>query len=139
MANSFIGQLGDLMVSLPQDFTQIFKRFLDRVGVEVLTKNMKPFLINYGPSSVHVLRPGHPLMVALQELPIQGDAYAIIGSNGALECVHNSDCAKVSDGVVSFYSANYAGAKERIIVFSEHNSFKSTQAIEFIVNKLRAR
>ena len=140
VANSFIGQVGSFLISLPQDFTQIFKRFFDRVGPDILTEKMRPFLINYGPSSVHVLRPGHPLMDALYKLPISGEAYAIIGSNsGVLDCDQNNGCRNISDGVVNYDSANYLHAKERIIVESSHDSFKSAQAIEFILSKLRTK
>lgn len=140
VANSFIGQLGAFLISLPQDFTLIFKRFLGRVGPDILTEKMRPFLIDFGPSSVQVLRPGHPLMDALYKLPIKGEAYAIIGSNsGILDCEQNNDCRGISDGVVSYDSANYSHAVERIIVKSSHDSYKSVSAIEFILKKLRAK
>ena len=48
---------------------------------------MRPFLIDYGPSSAHVLRLGHPLIDTLYNMPVVGDSYAIIESNGRLLCM----------------------------------------------------
>lgn len=138
IANSVIGQVGAFLVSLPSEFTQLFKDFIDRVGTQILTDKMRPYLINYGPSSIHVLRPGHPLIDALYNLPSNGNSYTIIGSNGMLTCEVELSCSDVSDGVVNYLSANHTQATERIIVKSSHNSFKSEEAIQFILNKLRA-
>ncbi|MGK0372642.1 MAG: hypothetical protein ACJAW1_002905, partial [Glaciecola sp.] len=127
------------LVSLPSEFTQLFQDFIDRVGPDILTDKMRPFLINYGPSSVHVLRPGHPLMDTLYNMPVVGDSYAIIGSNGRLLCDDEISCASISDSVVSYSSANYMFANEKMIVPSSHNSFKSVQAIAFIVERLKKK
>ena len=139
VANSAIGYIGAFLVSLPSEFTQLFQEFIDRVGPDILTEKMRPFLIDYGPSSVHVLRPGHPLMDTLYNMPVVGDSYAIIGSNGRLLCDDEVSCASISDSVVSYSSANYIFANEKIIVPSSHNSFKSVQAIAFIVERLKKR
>ncbi|WP_139175555.1 esterase/lipase family protein [Colwellia chukchiensis] len=136
VASSVIGKLGAFLVTLPTEFTKIFQNFFARTGVHILTDKMRPFLINYGPSSIHVLRPGHPLMETLYDLPIQGESYAIIGSDGALSCQDELTCSSISDGVVNYTSANYLHAKERLIVSSAHNSFQNEQAIAFILNKL---
>jgi hypothetical protein len=139
VANSAIGYIGAFLVSLPSEFTQLFQDFIDRVGPDILTEKMRPFLIDYGPSSVHVLRPGHPLMDTLYNMPVVGDSYAIIGSNGRLLCDDEVSCASISDSVVSYSSANYMFANEKMIVRSSHNSFKSVQAIEFIVERLKKK
>lgn len=136
IASSTIGYIGASLVELPTEFTGLFQRFIERVGPQILTDKMRPFLHEYGPNSVQVLRPGHPLMEKLYTLPVSGVAYAIVGSNGALTCKTDVLCHDISDGVVSFDSANYRGAKEKIIVPSSHNSFKSKQAIAFIINKI---
>lgn len=137
VASSAVGYIGDFMVSLPGEFTQLFQDFIGRVGPDILTQKMRPFLIDYGPSSVHVLRPGHPLIETLYTIPVMGDSYAIIGSDGRLHCDYAIFCANISDGVVSYSSANYIYANEKIIVPSSHNSFQSVQAIEFILERLK--
>jgi hypothetical protein len=139
VANSAIGYIGAFLVSLPSEFTQLFQDFIDRVGPDILTDKMRPFLIDYGPNSVHVLRPGHPLMDTLYDMSVVGDSYAIIGSDGRLLCDDEISCASISDGVVSYSSANYLFANENIIVPSSHNSFKSEQAIAFIVERLKKK
>ena len=136
VASSAIGYIGAFLISLPFDFKQLMKRFIDRVGPEILTEKMRPFIIDHGPSSVQVLRPGHPLMETLYHLPVVGDSYAIIGSNGELNCNTQQSCSLITDGVVNFNSANYLHANDRIIVSSTHNSFKNEQAIQYVLNKL---
>lgn len=137
VANSAIGVLGNMLVTLPEQFTNVFKRFFDRVGVDILTSKMRPYLINNGPSSVHVLRPGHPLMDALYQFKVVGESYAVIGSNGDLDCTDVLTCELISDGVVSFNSAHYPHARAEKIVYSQHNSFQSNDAIEFITDIIR--
>ncbi|MFA0477137.1 alpha/beta hydrolase [Vibrio breoganii] len=137
VANSAVGYIGDFLVSLPSEFTDSFKNLIERVGPDVITKKMQPFLLDNGPNSVEVLRPGHPLMDTLYDIPLAGDSYAIIGSNGKLKCEDPIACSSISDGVVSYDSANYSGAKERVIVPSSHNSFQSEEAIDFILSKLK--
>ena len=137
VANSTIAYLGAFLVTLPGEFTRLFQDFIKRVGPHVITAEMQPFLLDYGPNSIQVLRPGHPLMNTLYDLPISGDAYAIIGSNSALKCQVSTTCADISDGVVSYDSANYRYAKEHIIAPSSHDSFQSKEAINFILHKLK--
>ncbi|MFA0082991.1 esterase/lipase family protein [Vibrio breoganii] len=137
VANSAIGYIGDFLVSLPIEFTDSFKVMIERVGPQVITKKMKPFLIDNGPNSVEVLRPGHPLMETLDDIPLAGSSYVIIGSDSELKCESSIECSMISDGVVGFDSANYSGAKEHVIVPSSHNSYQSEDAIEFILKKLK--
>ena len=137
VANSTIASIGTFLVTLPTEFTGLFQKFFDRVGSQIITEEMQPFFLNYGPNSIQVLRPGHPLMKTLYDLPISGDAYTIVGSNSALKCQETTSCADISDGVVSFNSANYRYAKEQIIAPSSHDSFQSTEAINFILRKLK--
>lgn len=139
VANSTIGYIDAKLVTLPSDFTHLFQQLINRVGPDVITAKMQPFLLDYGPNSVQVLRPGHPLMEALYDMPIAGESYAIIGSTSVLSCDELSLCSAISDGVVSFESANYQYAKEFIIAPSNHNSFQSQAAIDFILSKLKTQ
>jgi hypothetical protein len=137
IAESALGYIGASLVTLPLEFTGLFKALIDEIGIAKLTKGMLPFLKDYGPNSVQVLRPGHPLMTVLCELPVQGEAYNIIGSTGRLSCEPGDDCSDISDSVVDYSSAYYDKAKETIIVKSSHNSFQSPRAIEYILAKLK--
>jgi len=139
VANSVIGSIGSAFVTLPNNFKNIFKRFIDTVGIEKITRVMQPFLIQHGPNSVQVLRPGHPLMEALIDLPVSGESYSIIGSTTKLTCKTKEDCNDVSDGVVDYSSAYIESSVDTVIVKSSHNSFKSPDAISFILGKLKRK
>lgn len=139
IASSALGYIGASLVTLPLEFTGLFKALIDKVGIAKLTKGMLPFLKDYGPNSVQVLRPGHPLMDALGTLPVQGEAYNIIGSTNRLICDSSDDCSNISDSVVDYPSAYYDKAKETIIVKSNHNSFQNPSAIEYILTKLKSQ
>lgn len=136
VANSVIGSIGSSLISLPINFTALFRNFIDKVGVNTLTQAMLPFLQDYGPDSVQVLRPSHPLMTTLANIKVQGTCYSIIGSSDALSCDTPENCAAISDSVVTYTSAFIDDAEETKIVPSSHNSFKSPQAIQFILEKL---
>lgn len=136
-ANTLIGSLGSALISLPNDFTQLFQQLLADISPDIITSQMRPLLVNYGPNSVEVLRPGHPLMNTLYDLPLSGESYAIIGSSGDTHCKTKDECSKITDGVVSYDSASYQYAKEKLIVPSSHNSFQTEEAIKFIINKLK--
>ena len=137
VANSVIGSIGSALVTLPSSFQNIFKRFIETIGVEKITRVMQPFLVQYGPNSVQVLRPGHPLMEILIKLPVQGESYSIIGSTSKLVCKTQLDCEEISDGVVSYSSSYIENAADTVIVKSSHNSFKNPDAISFILDKLK--
>lgn len=136
-ANTLIGSLGSTLINLPTEFTQLFKQLLADISPDIITPQMRPLLEKYGPNSVQVLRPGHPLMGTLYSLPLSGESYAIIGSSGGTYCKSKDECSKITDGVVKYDSANYQYAKERLIVPSSHNSFQAEEAIKFILDKLK--
>ncbi|GLQ31056.1 hypothetical protein GCM10007876_15350 [Litoribrevibacter albus] len=136
-ASSFIGSVSSSLVHLPQNFISMFKALVDKIGIDKITQRMLPFLRDYGPNSVQVLRPGHPLLETLNELPIEGTAYSIIGSQSATECHSQAECDGISDGVVKYPSAHLSQAEKEIIVPSNHNSYQSEEAIRFILTQLR--
>ena len=137
VASSAIGYIGSALVSLPGTMSGIFKSFIDRVGLHTLTAKMLPFLQDYGPNSVQVLRPGHPLMEALSDIEVKGTSYSIIGSDTDTECEPTTTCLTLTDGVVDYTSAYQPKAEETLVVRSSHDSFNSPRAIEFITARLR--
>jgi pimeloyl-ACP methyl ester carboxylesterase len=135
VAASTIGYISSWLISLPYSFSNLFGSFTQRIGFDKLTPAMQPFIS--GPNSIQVLRPGHPMIQTLSELPVAGRAYSIIGSQDALDCSDPDDCNNISDSVVNYSSAHFPSAEQEIIVHSTHNSFDSEQGIEFIRQKLR--
>lgn len=131
-----MGQIGSALVTLPGQFVGAFQRFFAKVGKYQLTPAMQPFFRDFGPNSVQVLRPGHPLMAKLLTLPIKGRAYSVIGSTSITRCDNKNQCKQISDGVVSFSSATHPWSEERLIVPSQHDSYRSTEAIDFILQRL---
>jgi len=124
------------LVTLPETLLGLFRKFINRIGIEKITKSMLPFLQNYGPDSVQVLRPGHPLMTSINTMKIQGEVFSIIGSNDKLSCKTPYQCSDVTDGVVPYFSAHNDQAAQEIIVNSSHNSYQNKNAIDFILKHL---
>ncbi|MFC3150352.1 esterase/lipase family protein [Litoribrevibacter euphylliae] len=137
-ASSFVGNVSSTLVNLPQNFISMIKTLIDSIGLDRVTQRMLPYLRNNGPNSVQVLRPGHPLLETLNELPIAGTAYSIIGSQSDMECDTQEQCHNITDSVVNYASAHLSQAEQEIIVPSNHNSYQSEEAIRFILTKLKA-
>ena len=78
-------------------------------------------------------------MEALIDLPVNGESYSIIGSTTKLACKTKEDCNDISDGVVNYSSAYIKSSVDTVIVKSSHNSFKSSDAISFILDKLKRK
>lgn len=138
-ANSLIGQIGAALVALPESFLGLFRRFINKIGSNNITSEMLPFLEDYGPNSVQVLRPGHPLVEKLNTLPIEGEVYSIIGSQGKTDCESPVTCVDVSDGVVPYTSAHIDQSADEIVVLSGHDSYQNENAINFILKKLKSK
>jgi hypothetical protein len=138
-AKSFVGRVGSALVTLPQNVVDLFAMFIDEVGIENLSERMLPFLGNRTANSVEVLRPQHPLMEVLADLPIKGDAFSIIGSNGDLSCESEFQCMQITDGVVDYVSALHPQSKYRLIVPSRHDSYQNQDAITFILESLKSK
>lgn len=137
LATSTIGYIGNKLVSLPVSLTHLFDGIVSALGNDIFTPSMRPYIENTRFKSLDVLAPGHPLMDVLYNKRVQGDAYAVIGSSSEIECDTPTLCSLINDGVVNYDSAFTPDALETIIVNSRHNSFKSPQAVDFIVEHLR--
>lgn len=114
----------------------MFVDLLDENGVDIVQSDMQSYLTDTKFKSLDSLKPGHPLMNTLYSMPIQGKAYSIIGSKKETECERREVCLLLTDGVVTYESADIPEALERLIVVSKHNSFKSPEAVSFIVKHL---
>lgn len=138
VAKSLVGKIGAAMVTLPGNFVGLFQRLINKISIHQVTPEMQPFLENYGPNSIEVLGPGHPLMLALNQLPIMARAFSVIGSQGRVNCPAPVDCAQVSDGVVPYSSAHIQAVDDELLVPSSHDSYQHPQTITFVMEKLIA-
>ncbi|MFT6372945.1 MAG: hypothetical protein ACJAZT_001701, partial [Gammaproteobacteria bacterium] len=51
-ANSLVGYLASGLITLPDQFLDLFRSFINRIGTDKLTLGMLPFLQDFGPNSV---------------------------------------------------------------------------------------
>jgi len=137
MAENWYSRLASAWIRLPSIFSDLNRRVFKNVSDDLVTPQMKRYLKNDGPTSVDVLSPQHPVLREIAKLPYQKPVYSIIGSTSTPFCYNEKSCAQLNDSVVPFFSAHQRQAKEQIIVLSEHNSYQSADAIEFIQKKLR--
>jgi pimeloyl-ACP methyl ester carboxylesterase len=136
-SESVLAKMAGWFINLPKNFTLILSNFILKLGPDKITLPMREYLTGSGPHSVQVLSPRHPLLQGLNKLEYQKPVYSIIGSDGALSCKDEKSCSQISDGVVPFFSAHQSKAVQEIIVPSNHNSYQSPQAIEFLLQILR--
>lgn len=136
-SESVLAKMAGWFINLPKNFTLILSNFILKLGPDKITLPMREYLTGSGPHSVQVLSPRHPLLQGLNKLEYQKPVYSIIGSDGALSCKDEKSCSQISDGVVPFFSAHQSKAVQEIIVPSNHNSYQSPQAIEFLIQILR--
>lgn len=136
-SESILAKMASWFINLPKNFTLILSNFILKLGPDKVTLPMREYLSGSGPHSVQVLSPRHPLLQGLNKLEYQRPVYSIVGSDGALSCKDEKSCSQISDGVVPFFSAHQAKAVQEIIVPSNHNSYQSPKAIEFLLQVLR--
>lgn len=136
LAASAIGYIGSSLVQIPYELKNMFVGLLDEKGVDIVQSDMQSYLTDTKFKSLDSLKPGHPLMNTLYPMRIQGKAYSIIGSKKETECEKREVCLLLTDGVVTYESADIPEALERLIVVSKHNSFKSPDAVSFILKHL---
>lgn len=84
-------------------------------------------------TSVRSLRPGSPLIEALQVSPMrEGVAYhSVIGDRG------KGDSPASSDGIVDYWSAHLEGAASELIVPTGHGTFEHPAGMEEMIRVLR--
>ncbi|WP_419571864.1 esterase/lipase family protein [Rheinheimera sp.] len=136
MSGSLLGRLTSAFITLPGNFLNMFRQLLDKIGIHQLTPQMQPYFASGGPNSVQALSPSHPLLQGLNQLPYQRPVYSIVGSDGALYCFDTKSCSQLSDGVVPYLSAHQPKAEQQLIVQSSHNSYRSPEALNFILKLL---
>ncbi|MDO6565992.1 alpha/beta hydrolase [Alteromonas sp. 1_MG-2023] len=136
LAASALGYIGSSLVQIPYELKNMFVDVLEDSGLDIVQPQMQSYLAEAKFKSLDSLKPGHPLMNTLYTMPVQGKAYSIIGSKKQTECENREVCLLLTDGVVTYESADIPEALERLIVVSKHNSFKSPDAVSFILKHL---
>ncbi|HEV2841895.1 MAG TPA: alpha/beta hydrolase [Chthoniobacterales bacterium] len=127
MADSWIGGLGKALIRLPHklqtDLTDIAEK-----NVEVRTAEAATFFKELNFTSVHMLSPHDPILLALARLPIAVPFHSIMGEKHS---------GAGSDGVVRYASSHLDGANSELIVRSGHNAFNNPEARNEVIRVLR--
>ena len=127
MADSWIGGLAKSLIRLPDklqtDLTDIAEK-----NMEVRTVEAAAFFKQLNFTSVHMLSPRDPMLLALARLPIAVPFHSIMGEK------HNG---AGSDGVVRHASSHLDGANSELIVRSGHNAFNNPEARSEVIRVLR--
>ena len=131
-ADSWLGRLASAMITLPASMKKVFTNLWTGITAKDIKPAMRGYMSGYGPNSVDVLSPHHPLVKQLNRLPFQVPVYSVVGNKALARCASPLSCPSLNDSVVPYTSAHLAQAQAEIMVQSEHNSYQSTQAIEFI-------
>lgn len=124
------------MITLPKVMRNVFSNMWLALTHEDIKPAMRGYMRGFGPNSVDVLSPSHPLVKQLTLLPLQVPVYSVIGNNNVRRCVDFASCPALNDSVVPYNSAHLPQAVAEHVVASEHNSYQSPQAIEFILKIL---
>ena len=137
-ADGWIGRLASAMITLPQTMKNVFNQMWLALTKEDIKPAMRGFMRGFGPNSVDVLSPKHPLVQQLSQLPLQVPVYSVIGNNDPTRCRSASSCKTLHDSVVPYHSAHLQAAQAEIVVPSQHNSYQSPEAIAFILDILQS-
>lgn len=128
MADSWIGGLAKSLIRLP-DKLQTGLTDIAEKNVEVQTAEATAFFKELNFTSVHMLSPHDPMLLALARLPIAVPFHSIMGEK------HDG---AGSDGVVRYASSHLDGANSELIVRSGHNAFNNPEARSEVIRVLRA-
>lgn len=121
MADSFIGRIGKMLVSLPLKILDVQSLLFDANSLFVRSD----VRIQGVASSINSLSPNAPVIKALNDSPfVPGVPYhTIIGDRG------RGDTPNSSDGVVDYWSSHLDGAASELIVPSDHGAYNHPMAI----------
>lgn len=133
MADSWIGGLAKSLIRLPNELQSSYVDIAER-NRDATTAEASAFFKQLNFTSVHMLSPHDPALLALARLPIAVPFHSIIGEKHV---------GAASDGVVRYASSHLDGARSELIVRSGHNAFNNPDAerevIRILHEELRAR
>lgn len=136
-ADSWLARLASGLITLPSAMKNVFSKLWLGLTAKDIKPPMRRYMRGYGPNSVDVLSPQHPLVQQLATLPFTVPVYSVIGNNNSARCKDAVQCPDLNDSVVPYSSAHLDKAVAEIIVPSAHNSYQSEGAISFILAMLR--
>lgn len=134
-ARGVIGHVASALVNLPSSFQELFGS--DPAYRAQTTDAMRPYITGKGPNAVRVLRPEHPLLRALADMPIAEGVtvVSVVGVKKGPACVQTPGC-NATDGVVEYSSAHLAEGRE-LVVQSGHDSYRHPDALKLITEALK--
>ncbi len=127
MADSWIGGVAKSLIRLPDNLQTGLTDIAEK-NAEVRTPEAAAFFKELNFTSVHMLSPHNPMLLALARLPIAVPFHSIMGER------HNG---AGSDGVVPYASSHLDGANSELIVRSGHNAFNNSEARSEVIRVLR--
>ena len=127
MADSWIGGVAKSLIRLPNKL-QTGLADIAEENLEVTTAEAAVFFKELNFTSVHMLSPHDPMLLALARLPIAVPFHSIMGEK------HKG---AGSDGVVCYASSHLDGANSELIVRSGHNAFNNPDARTEVIQILR--
>lgn len=127
MADSWIGGLAKSLIRLP-DKVQTGLTDIAEKNRDVRTAEAAAFFKEVNFTSVHMLSPHDPILLALARLPIAVPFHSIMGEK------HDG---AGSDGVVRYASSHLDGANSELVVRSGHNAFNNPEARSEVIRILR--
>lgn len=130
VALGLLGGIGDRLVRLPEDYTSLFSRVTTK-NSDAITPAMRAIFSQGGPTSVRALRPGHPVLLAFREVPIDPRIpfHLIVGNLG-------KDGEREGDGVVSYDSQLLDGAASVTVVPAGHRQLERPEVNDAITEIL---
>ncbi len=122
-ASNMLGKFGATLVSLPEELKELSAR---------VTQSEQELLVGRSaergkmPDSVQALQPDYPLILALDQIPIDSAVtyHTVVGDKG------QGDTPDSSDGFVPYWSSHLDGAASERIVPSGHSTHQHPEGIE---------
>ena len=130
LANRGIGRFASLAAKATTEADERHRRVIaDNPGV------FAPWISRGVPSSIDLLKPDHPLLVAMEHLPVAPcvQLYSIIG------VAHTRLLAGPSDGVVSLASASHPGVVSEKLVSESHEGLHDAATTLLEVERILQR
>jgi pimeloyl-ACP methyl ester carboxylesterase len=126
-ARGLLGSFGNRLVRLPREYTHLFSRVASR-NPEAVTPAMRRILASGGPTSVRALRPDHPILLALRDVPIVDIVpfHLVVGDLGN----------RRGDGIVAYESQLLPGAASVDVVRAGHRELERPAVNETLIRLL---
>ncbi len=127
MSESFVGKLGQFLISPPKRLRDFFVRLKKNHG-DILEDG-----IDHVASSVEMLSPANPILQAIRKLPMRDGLkfHSVIGQ------IEPGPKAEGTDGVVPYVSSHLDGAQSELIIRSDHSTELRAAAITEVRRILR--